>query len=252
MSLLNEKVIVVTGAASGIGQGTALAMAREGAKLVLADVSVASGEQTLKQVEEAGAEAIFVQTDVTDALQVEQLMLAALDRFGRLDSAFNNAGIEGAMSPMDEIDIAEFDRTIAVNLRGVFLCMKYQAQAMIKNGGGSIVNNSSVMGLVGAPQIAAYSASKFGVVGLTKSAALDYAKKGIRINAICPGGVETPMVSEILQQQPGVLEEVLASVPAKRLASPEEIAQAVMWLCSDSSSFVTGAALPVDGAYTAQ
>ena len=252
MSMLNEKVVMITGASSGIGRGAALAVAAEGARLVLADIDASAGEKVLIEVETLGSEAIFVATDVTDATQVERLVNAAVDRFGRLDCAFNNAGIEGVMSPLGDIDIGEFDQTIAVNLRGVFLCMKYQTSAMSKTGGGSIVNNSSVMGLVGAPQVAAYSASKFGVVGMTYSAALDYAEKGIRVNAVCPGGVETPMVAEILRDQPGVLENILAAVPAKRLASPKEVAQAVIWLCSDLSSFVTGSALPVDGGYTAQ
>lgn len=252
MSMLREKVAIITGAGSGIGQGAALAMAREGASLILADINVESGEQTLGKVREEGAEAIFVATDVTDPVQVENMVRLALDTYGRLDCAFNNAGIDGALAPLDEVDIAEFDHTLAVNLRSVFLCMKYEIPAMESSGGGSIVNMSSVMGLVGSPNIAAYSASKFGVLGLTCSAALDYALRGIRINAVCPGAVETPMVSQVMATNPDVLKDVIAAVPMKRLATPAEVAEAVIWLCSDRSSFVNGTAMPIDGAYVAQ
>tara|TARA_R110001592_G_scaffold363248_4_gene682200 strand:+ start:51970 stop:52797 length:828 start_codon:yes stop_codon:yes gene_type:complete len=252
MPMLGEKVVILTGAGSGIGEGTALAMAGEGATLVLADINTETGEQTLAKVRETGAEATFIATDVSDPGQVQNMVQFALDRYGRLDCAFNNAGIDGALAPLDEVDIAEFDNTLAVNLRSVFLCMKYEIPAMEKSGGGSIVNMSSVMGLVGSPNIAAYCASKFGVLGLTYSAALDCALRGVRINAVCPGGVETPMVSHVMKTTPDVLTDVIAAVPMKRLATPAEVAEAVIWLSSDRSGFVNGTALPVDGAYRAQ
>lgn len=252
MPMLSDKVVIVTGAGSGIGKSTALAMAMEGASLVLADINSDSGGNTLAQVKDLGAEAIFVTTDVSDAAQVECMVERAMDYFSRLDCAFNNAGIEGVMLPLDEIEPADFDRTITVNLRSSFLCMKYEALAMKKSGGGSIVNMASVMGLVSAPNLAAYSASKFGIVGLTYTAALEFAEQGIRVNAVCPGVVDTPMFTNKAKAQPGVLDGVLSSIPAKRLASPEEVAQAAIWLCSGLSSFVTGVALPVDGAYRAQ
>lgn len=252
MSMLGEKVVLVTGAGSGIGESAALAMANEGASLLLADINEESGMETLAQVQELGADAMFVATDVSDASQVERMVGTAMAHFSRLDCAFNNAGIEGVMLPFDEIEPSDFDRTIAVNLRSSFLCMKYEALAMKKCGGGSIVNMASVMGLVSAPNLAAYSASKFGIVGLTYCAALEYAEQGIRVNAICPGVVETPMFTNKIEAQPDVLDGVLSSIPVKRLASSDEVAQAAVWLCSDLSSFVTGAALPVDGAYRAQ
>ncbi|MFT7405500.1 glucose 1-dehydrogenase [Zhongshania sp.] len=250
--MIKEKVIIITGAGSGIGKGTALAMAKEGAKLVLADIDREAGEKVCLELLDLGYEATFVQTDVTDSVQVENMVAHAVNTFGRLDCAFNNAGIEGQLVALDEIDIGHFERTIAVNLTGVFLCMKYQIKAMLKNGGGAIVNNSSVMGLVAAPMISTYCASKHAVVGISKSAALDYVKQNIRINAVCPGGVATPMVTQVLAETPDALKDILAAVPAKRLAATYELAEAVIWLCSDRSSFVTGTVLPVDGGYTAQ
>ena len=252
MPMLDNKVAIITGVGSGIGESTAVAMAREGAKLVLADINVETGEQTLAKVKERGADATFIATDVSDPEQVERMVGHALAIYGRLDCAFNNAGIDGALAPLDEVDVAEFDKTLAVNLRSVFLCMKYEIPAMEKAGAGTIVNMSSVMGLVGSPNIGAYCASKFGVLGLTKSAALDCALRGVRINAVCPGGVETPMVSHVMATTPDVLKDVIAAVPMKRLATPDEVAEAVIWLCSDRSGFVTGIAMPVDGAYVAQ
>ncbi|CAA0111263.1 2,5-dichloro-2,5-cyclohexadiene-1,4-diol dehydrogenase [Zhongshania aliphaticivorans] len=250
--MIKGKVVIITGAGSGIGKGTALVMAKEGAKLVLADIDREAVEAVCKEVNGIDGDATFIQTDVTDVEQVEAMVDHALKTYGRLDCAFNNAGIEGQLVPLDEIDVADFDRTMSVNLKGVFLCMKYQIKVMEKSGGGSIVNNSSVMGMVASPLISTYCASKHAVIGLTKSAALDYVNKNIRINAVCPGGVETPMVTQVLKETPDALEDVLAAVPAKRLASPEELAEAVIWLCSDRSSFLTGAAVPVDGGYTAQ
>lgn len=250
--MLEGKVIIVTGAGSGIGEGTALAMANEGAKLALADIDPEAVEKTYNDVVELGCDATFVVTDVTDPDQVKNMVEHTVSAFGRLDGAFNNAGIEGQLSPLTEIDLEDFDKTIATNLRGVFLCMQYEIQAMENCGGGSIVNTSSIMGLTSAAGTAAYCASKHGVIGLTKAAALDYVQKNIRVNAVCPGGVETPMVTQILESTPEVLEPIMEAVPAKRLASTQELAESVIWLCSDRSSFVTGTALSVDGGYTAR
>lgn len=250
--MIKDKVIIITGAGSGIGKGAALTMAKDTPKFVLADIDAEAGQQTCQEVIALGCEATFIQTDVTDPVQAEAMVAHALETFGRLDCAFNNAGIEGQLVPLDEIDPDQFDRTLSVNLRGVFLCMKYELKAMLKTGGGAIVNNSSVMGLTGSPLISPYCASKHAVVGLTRSAALDYVTKNIRINAVCPGGVETPMVTQVLQENPEALTNVLAAVPAKRLASTSEVGEAVMWLLSERASFVTGTALPIDGGYVAQ
>lgn len=250
--MLKDKVVIVTGAGSGIGKSSALAMAEAGAKVVLADVSAAAGNAVLDLMLERGHEALFVPTDISEESDVKNLVDRTVESFGRLDCAFNNAGVEGAMRPLHEIDATEFEQTLAVNLRGTFLCIKYEVLAMRASGSGAIVNMSSVMGCVGGENMAAYSASKFGVVGLTKSAALDYAQQGIRVNAVCPGVVETPMFTNKVAAQPGVLDAVLPAIPAQRLASPDEIAQAALWLCSDMASFVTGVAMPIDGGYTAR
>jgi len=250
--LVTGKVALVTGASSGIGRASALAFAREGARVVVADVSVEGGEETVRLIQQNGGEAVFVKTDVSQAGEVEALIARAVATYGRLDCAYNNAGIEG--SAATTIDYAEepWDRVIAINLKGVWLCMKYEIPQMLKQGGGAIVNTSSAAGLVGTRGGAAYVASKHGVIGLTRTAALEYAKAGVRVNAICPGAIDTPMMGRIIGQRPQRAERMAAAEPVGRMGRPEEIAEAVVWLCSPAASFVTGHAMAVDGGMTAQ
>ena len=249
---LEGKVALVKGGGSGIGRATALTFAREGAKVLVADVAVEGGQETVQRIKAIGGEAQFVQVDVAKAAAVEALVTQAVQTYGRLDCAFNNAGIEGAIQPTADYGEEHWDRVIAVNLKGVWLCMKYELQQMPTQGNGAIVNTASAAGLVGLPSGSAYAASKHGVVGLTKTAALEYAKANIRVNAVCPGGVRTPMMERTFQQIPGFAEAAVALEPVGRLAAPEEIAEAVVWLCSDAASFVTGHAMAVDGGWVAQ
>jgi NAD(P)-dependent dehydrogenase (short-subunit alcohol dehydrogenase family) len=245
------KVGLVTGGTSGIGRETAVLFAKAGAKVVVAGRRAPEGEETIELVRAAGGEGLFVKTDVSKASEVETLIQKAVERFGRLDVAFNNAGIEGVWTPIVRQSEEDWDRTIAVNLKGVWLCLKYEIRQMLKQGGaGAIVNMSSTTGLVGAVGAAAYSASKHGVIGLTKSAALENAKSGIRINAVCPGFVETPMADRVFRA-PGVHKYVLSCHPIGRLGRPTEIAEAVLWMCSDRASFMTGQSLVLDGGFLA-
>jgi NAD(P)-dependent dehydrogenase (short-subunit alcohol dehydrogenase family) len=245
------KVGLVTGGTSGIGRETAILFAKAGAKVVVAGRRAPEGEKTIELVRAAGGEGLFVKTDVSKATEVEALVQKAVEKFGRLDMAFNNAGIEGVWSPIVRQSEEDWDRTIAVNLKGVWLCLKYEIRQMLKQGGaGAIVNMSSTTGLVGAVGTAAYSASKHGVIGLTKSAALENAKSGIRINAVCPGFVETPMADRVFRA-PGVHKYVLSCHPIGRLGRPTEIAEAVLWMCSDRASFMTGQSLVLDGGFLA-
>lgn len=246
------KVALVTGGSSGIGRATALLFAQEGAKVVVADVTVSGGEETVQMIKAAGGDAIFVKADMAKAAEVEAMIQKTVATYGRLDCAHNNAGIEGATKKTHEYDEAEFDRVITINVKGVWLCMKYQIPQMLKQGGGAIVNTASDAGLLGVPQMPAYVASKHAVVGLTKTAALEYAKVGIRVNAVCPGVIKTPMVDRITGQRPGRAERMAAAEPIGRMGKPEEIAAAVVWLCSDASSFVTGLPMAVDGGIAAQ
>ena len=250
--LTEGKVALVTGAGSGIGRATGLVFAREGAKVVVADIVVEGGQETVQQIEAAGGEAIFVKADVSQAADVETLIAKTVETYGRLDCAFNNAGIEGGMKLTIDCTKEEFDRTIAVNLTGVWLCMKYEIQQMLSQGGGAIVNTASAAGLVGFPSLPDYVASKHGVVGLTKTAALEYAKSGIRVNAVCPGVIQTPMVERGAQLSPGFDELALSMEPVGRFGQPSEIGEAVVWLCSDAASFVTGIPMQVDGGLVAQ
>lgn len=243
------KVTLVTGAASGIGRASALAFAREGARVVVADLAVDGGEETVRLIESAGGAAAFCQTDVSKAADVEKLIEQAVNAYGRLDYAHNNAGILGKAAPAADCSEEEWDRQIAVNLKGVWLCMRYEIPQMLKQGGGAIVNTSSAAGLVGMQGLAPYTASKHGVAGLTKAAALDYAKSNVRVNAVCPGFIDTPMVREI-EDAKGLPTNVLPAMP--RMGKPEEVANAVVWLCSDAASYVTGHLLAVDGAMTVQ
>jgi NAD(P)-dependent dehydrogenase (short-subunit alcohol dehydrogenase family) len=249
---VDGKVAVVTGGGSGIGRATSLAFAREGAKVVVSDVVVAGGEETVQMIKAAGGQAVFVKADVSKAADVEALIKQTVATYGRLDCAFNNAGIAGQPAPTAESSEENWHRTIAINLTGVWLCMKAELMQMLKQGGGAIVNTASTMGLVAMPGASAYIASKHGVNGLTKTAALEYAKQGIRVNAVCPGVINTPLVEQVMRDNSQMAETMVAVHPVGRLGKPEEIAEAVVWLCSDAASFVTGLPMVVDGGWTAQ
>ena len=247
--LVTGKVALVTGSSSGIGRASALAFAREGAQVIVSDVSVAGGEETVRLIQQAAGEAVFVKADVSQPAEVEALIAKTVETYGRLDCAHNNAGIAGRTARVADDTEENWDQILAINLKGVWLCMKYEIPAMLQHGGGAIVNTASDAGLIGLRRAGAYVASKHGVVGLTKTAALEYAKAGIRVNAVCPGPIDTPM----LQQASGrVIEQMAAAQPNGRLGKPEEIAEAAMWLCSGAASFVTGHPMPVDGGYMAQ
>jgi NAD(P)-dependent dehydrogenase (short-subunit alcohol dehydrogenase family) len=245
------KVVLVTGAASGIGRATALAFGRAGACVVVADTFVDGGHATAAMIVEAGGKALYVQSNVARASEVEALVDKAVNYYGRLDCAVNNAGVEEPLEAMAEADDAQFDRIMGANVKGVWLCMKYQIRQMLKQGGGVIVNMSSVSGLVAAPNRAIYAASKHAVAGLTKSAAIEYARSGIRINALCPAGVKTPMLARAIGGEAAAEKKLKAAHPMGRFAEPAEIADAALWLCSEQSSYVTGHQLAVDGGFTA-
>lgn len=244
---LENRVALVTGAASGIGRATALALAAEGATVVVSDVNTSGGEETTRLLVGAGHQSVFIPCDVTRAVQVESLIRRITSSFGRLDCAVNNAGVGGDMTPTDLREEATWDMIMNVNLKGVWLSMKYELAPMLEQSRGSIVNVSSAAGLVGFRHASAYSASKHGVLGLTRSAALEYARKNIRVNAVCPGFSDTPMVSEMNAANPKMVEATINAIPMRRLGTAEEVAQAILWLCCDESSFVTGHALAVDG-----
>jgi NAD(P)-dependent dehydrogenase (short-subunit alcohol dehydrogenase family) len=246
------KVALVTGGASGIGRATALTFAREGAKLVIADLNADGGQQTVHMITEQGGEAIFVRTDVSKAVEVQALISKAVETYGRLDCAHNNAGIAGGGRALTaEYPEERWQQVIAVNLTGVWFCMKYEIPQMLSHGSGAIVNTASAAGLVGGRGISAYVASKHGVVGLTKTAALEYAQQGIRVNCVCPGAIQTPMTDRAWSD-PERRARVIASEPIGRIGNPEEVAEAVVWLCSDAASFVTGHAMSIDGGLVAQ
>lgn len=252
---LKGKVALVTGGGSGIGRATAMAFAREGAKVAIADYVPEGGERTAKEIAAAGGQAIFIHADVADGPQVEAMVNKIVQTWGRLDCAHNNAGIEGRMANVAECTEENFDRVIAINLKGVWLCMKYEIPQMLKHGGGAIVNTASVAGLVGFRGLVAYNASKGGVVMMTKTAALEYAQQGIRVNAVCPGVIRTPMVARMLDAstlETYTEKDLEAAEPVGRMGKPEEIAEAVVWLCSEASSFVTGLPMAVDGGWIAQ
>jgi len=252
MNRLDGKIALVTGGSSGIGRAAALAFAREGAKVVIADILIEGSEETVQIIEKSGGQAIFFRTDVSKSAEVEALIKKTAETCGRLDCAFNNAGIGGGRAATAECTEEEWDRVMNINLKGVWLCMKYEIQRMLEQGGGAIVNTASVAGLVGFQNTPAYVASKHGVVGLTKAAALEYATFGIRINAVCPGVIRTPMIDRVVAARPKMEEVYTAMHPVGRLGEPEEIAEAVVWLCSDAASFVTGHAMVVDGGLVAQ
>ena len=249
------KTALITGAASGIGRTCARRFAAEGARVVVADIDVDGGEETVRQIAAAGGEARFVRSDVSNGADVEALVAQAVAAYGRLDYAVNNAGVEGALAPTADYPEDAWQRVIAINLTGVWRCMKAEIPAMLRAGGGAIVNMASILGLVGFANAPAYTAAKHGVVGLTKVAALEYATQGLRVNAVCPGFIETPMVMErgvALGAHREAYEQVAGLHPMQRLGTPDEIAGATTWLCSDAASFVTGQALTVDGGYVAR
>jgi len=245
--MTGQKVAIITGGSSGIGRATAITLAKDGVKVTVAARRAKEGEETVQLVKEAGGEGIFVRTDVTKEDDVKSLVEDTIKVYGRLDYAFNNAGIEEMMTPFVEQTSDAFDQIMNVNVKGVWLSMKYEIPEMIRSGGGAIVNNSSVAGIMGFPQMPIYIASKHAVLGLTKSAALEYAKSGIRINAVAPGGVETNMAKRIVEHDHRFLETVTSMHPIGRIADPEEIANAVVWLLSNKASFVLGHTLLIDG-----
>lgn len=250
MPVFHAKVALVTGAASGIGRAAALAFSREGAAVVVSDLHLTGAEATAAMIVESGGEALAAACDVARRADVENLVAQTVHTFGRLDFAFNNAGIGGALGMLHQKTEAEWDDVLAVNLKGVWLCLRSEVQAMQASGGGAIVNMASAAGLVGFRGASAYSASKHGVIGLTKTAALEYARSKIRVNAVCPGFTDTPMVASMLESAPELADSVRGN-PLRRLGTPEETAEAVIWLCSDKASFITGQALAIDGGLTA-
>jgi NAD(P)-dependent dehydrogenase (short-subunit alcohol dehydrogenase family) len=245
------KVVLVTGAAGGIGRATALAFGRAGASVVVADASVDGGHATAAMIVEAGGKALYVNAKVTSAQEVEALVDKAVNYYGRIDCAVNSASIEDDSQGLLDADEAEYERIMNVNVKGVWLCMQHELRQMISQGGGAIVNMASVAGLVGSPSRPLYAASKHAVVGLTKSAAAEYAAAGIRINSVCPGAVRTPILARAFDREPELEQQLKALHPIGRIAEPVEIANAVMWLCSEQSSFVTGHQLAIDGGLTA-
>jgi NAD(P)-dependent dehydrogenase (short-subunit alcohol dehydrogenase family) len=245
-----NKVAIVTGGSFGIGRATAIMFAQRGAKVAIVDW--VEDQETLNTIHEAGGEAIFIRCDVSKAGDVQGMVEKTVQTYGRLDYAFNNAGIEGEAGITHEATEENFDKVIGINLKGVWLCMKYQIPHMLRQGKGAIVNCSSIAGVIGFTGIPAYTASKHGVIGLTKTAALEYATTGIRVNAVCPGVIQTPMIDRFVEKSQGSLEALASGEPIGRVGEPNEIAEAALWLCSDASSFTTGHALVVDGGWVAR
>jgi len=248
----SDKVALVTGGASGLGRASAMAMAREGAKVVVSDVAVSEGEATVRLILRAGGQAIFVKADVTKTSEVEAMVQATVRAFGRLDFALNNAGIDGVRARTANYPEEIWHQVINLNLTGVFLCLKHELPVMVEQGSGVIINMSSVAGVTGFPGHAAYTASKHGVIGLTKTAALDYAGTGIRVNAICPAYTHTPMLDRMLEHKPELEAKLISRVPLRRLGTAEEIAQAAIYLFSDAAAFITGHPLVMDGGIVAE
>ena len=244
--LLDNKSAIITGAASGIGRATAQAFVKEGAQVLLADVNEHAGNALVAELRAQGATAYFIRVDVTQEFDVEAMLAAALQHFGRLDCAINNAGLSGNPMPLDHVSIEEWNRIIAVDLTGIFLCMKHQLRAMKSQGFGSIVNVSSGSGLIATPFLSPYCAAKHGILGLTKTAATENAKLGIRVNAVLPGSTQTPMIEAVMEQGPEAKNLVMNSIPCGRLGKPEEIAESMVWLSSDRASYVSGMSMLVD------
>lgn len=245
--MTDNRVAIITGGSSGIGRATAIVLAKQGIKIVVAARRVKEGEETIHQLKQAGGDGIFVKTDVTSEDEVKSLVEKTIKTYGRLDYAFNNAGIGDEMRPLVDETVEIFDRIMNVNIKGVWLAMKYEIPQMLKSGGGSIVNMSSVAGVIGMPQLAAYVASKHAVLGLTRSASAEYAKSGIRINAVAPGAIETDMYYQVVGENEQMRQAVNTMHPMGRIGKPDEVANAVAWLLSDKSSFVTGHTLSTDG-----
>ena len=251
--MLAGKVILVTGGSTGIGRATAQILARDGATVVIADLQDAEGARTLESIKDSGGKAEYQHVDVSDYAAVRALVSGIAARHGGLDCAFNNAGIEGPTAKIMDLAIEDWQRVIAINLTGVYICMKCELEQMLKHKrGGAIVNTASAAGLIGIPGAAAYNSAKHGVVGLTKTVALEYARANIRVNAVCPGFIETPMLDRVTDASVKIREQLIGTVPLRRVAQPHEIGDAVAWLMSDKSSYVTGVALPVDGGWVAQ
>lgn len=250
--MLEGKCTLITGAGAGIGRGAALTFARHGAKVAAVDIAPEAAEETVRLIKAEGGDAISVKCNVALASEVKAMVDQVVSAFGRLDCAFNNAGVETSLELLADDTEESFDHLIGVNLKGVFLCMKYEIRQMLAQGGGAIVNTASTAGLVGTFRHAIYTATKHGVIGFTKTGAIEYAKKGIRVNAVCPGGTETPMLARLIPQLKERVSVMGGRTPMGRTGSPEEIGQAGAWLCSDYASFVTGHALVADGGLTAQ
>jgi NAD(P)-dependent dehydrogenase (short-subunit alcohol dehydrogenase family) len=248
--MLENKVALVTGGTSGIGRATAIAFGKAGAKVVFSGRREAEGEETVKLICETGAECLFVRSDMSSEGDIKALVQKTIATYGKLDCAFNNAGIDCSPQPLHEQPIEEFDKLMAINVRGLFLCMKYEIQQMLSQGSGTIVNNSSIVGLIGFPGLSPYIASKHAVMGLTRSAALDYAKQGIRINAVNPGSIATPRMDSIAERAGSTTEDMGSITPMGRIGQPAEIAQVVVFLCSDAARYITGQRLAIDGGFT--
>ena len=252
MSRFDGDTTIVTGASTGIGEATAKRFAAEGANVVVADVNVADAEATVADIDAEGGEATFVETDVSDHDAVAALVETTVEEYGGLDYAINNAGIEGDSAPLAEQSLENWAQVIGVNLTGVFQCMRAEIAAMLEDDGGAIVNVASIAGEVAFPDISPYVASKFGVIGLTKTAAVEYSREGVRVNAVCPGVIDTPMVDQAREETPEMIDQVSAATPIGRIGQPEEIGDAMVWLCSEEASFVTGEAMVIDGGYVSQ